>query len=177
MNWLWESPWTIVSVVALLEVALAVALLRTGRALLLAAIAGVAVLGGVLLFVERMILTDREQVEATLDDLSATLVTNDVPAVLRFIAPSATEVRALAERTLPEVKVNEARVGGDLEIKVDERAIPQTAEASFTGVFSVALRRGTLPHDKIVRRFRVKFVKQQDRWLIAGVEESDVGRH
>ena len=75
-----------------MEVVLVIALLSTGRALLLAAIAGVAVLGGVLLVAERMIVTETEQVEATLDELSAALVSNDLPAVLRFIAPAATEV-------------------------------------------------------------------------------------
>ena len=173
MNWLLESPWPILIGGLGVELVLVVALVPHGRAALLAAISAVAVLTGVLVVVERMVVTETEQVEATLDELSAALVANELPAVLNFIAPSAADVRALAQSNLPQVKITDARIGGDLEVKVDERAVPHTALASFSGVFSFKLVRGASPYDKIVRRFRVKFVKQQDRWLITGVEESD----
>ena len=70
------------------------------------------------------------------------------------------------------MKINEAHVGGDLEISVNERASPPTAQAGFTGRFSFKLVRGTSPYNNLVRRFQVKFVKEQDRWLITGVEET-----
>ncbi len=73
MNWLLESPWPILIAGATVEVALIVALVRTGRAALLAAIAGTAVLTGMLLIVERIVVTETERVEATLDEISTTL--------------------------------------------------------------------------------------------------------
>jgi hypothetical protein len=177
MNWLVESPWPILVAGAVLEVGLVLALVRTGRAVLLAAIAGVGLATALLLVVERMVITETERVENTLDDLSRTLLTNDLPAVLDFIAPSATDVRALAEHSLPEVKITAAHVGGDLEIQVNERASPPEALATFTGRFSFKLVRGTSPYENLVRHFRVKFVKQGERWLIVAVEESDLQRH
>ncbi len=75
------------------------------------------------------------------------------------------------------MKITDAHVGGDLEVKVDERASPPTALATFTGRFSFKLVRGSSPYENLVRHFRVKFEKEQDRWRIVAVEESDIQKH
>ena len=66
-----------------------------------------------------------------------------------------------------------ASAGSDLSIKVEDRVSPPTALASFTGRFQLKLLRGSIPYEQMVRRFRIKLIKEGDRWLIVGVEESN----
>jgi hypothetical protein len=173
MSRLLESPWPILIGGATVEVLLVVALVRSGRGSLLAAIAGVGVLTGALVVVERMIVTETERVEITLDELSAALVRNNLEETLDFIAASAGEVRDLAKSTLPLVSISEAHVGSDLSITLDERAQPPTALASFTGRFQLKALRGSVPYENMIRRFRIKFEKQEKRWLIVAVAEEN----
>lgn len=177
MNWIFASPWPILIAGLVIEVLLLAALIRSGRGALLAAVAGVGVLTGLLLLVERLIVTETEQVEATLDELSAALVRNDLNAVLAFISPTANDVRTLAQTSLPSVVINEAHIGSDLSIQVNERTNPPTALATFTGRFQFKLVRGASPYENMVRKFRVGLSKQDGRWLIVAVEESDLRKH
>jgi hypothetical protein len=177
MTWFTENPWPFLLVGVFVEVILVIILLSTGRGALLSAIAGVAVLNIVLLVAERIVVTDRERVAATLDELAATLTTGDTGAVLQFIAPSATELRARAEHSLQLVKINEARVLSDLEVTVNVAAEPPTATATFNARFSFKLVRGMSPYEIMLRHFWVTFEKHEDRWLITAVEDSHIHQH
>ncbi|HWC88095.1 MAG TPA: hypothetical protein VG433_00510 [Pirellulales bacterium] len=175
MTWFTENPWPFLLVGLLVEVVLVVILISTGRGALLSAIAGVAVLNIVLLVTERIVVTDREQVAATLDELAGALTTGDAPTVLAFIAPSATELRARAEHGLQQVKINEARVLPGLQVTLSERADPPSATAAFNARFSFKLLRGAAaPYEIGLRHFFVNLEKRDGRWLLTAVEDSHI---
>jgi hypothetical protein len=175
MTWLTENPWPFLLIGLVVEIVLVLILLSTGRGALLSAIAGVAVLNIVLLVAERVIVTDRERIAASLDELAAALANNDVPAVLEFIAPAATAIRRRAEHELPLVKFNDVKVVSDVETTINETADPPSAVSTFNGRFSLKyIKGGTSPYEMIVRRFRVTFQKLDGRWLITDAEESHV---
>jgi hypothetical protein len=172
MTWLLESPVTIIVLGSIVELMLVVALVRTGRGGFLWALIGAGAVTGALVVMERLVVTDREQIEQTFDQLSATLVTNDVAAVLKFIAPSATDVRKLAEMALPQVKIKRALITDSMAVDVNHGVNPPTAEARFIGRFDIQST-PKVPYESIIRRFRIGLIKENDRWLINKVEDSD----
>ena len=109
MTWFTESPWTLVTVGVIVELVLLAALIRTGRGALLWAIAAVAALTAGLVTIERWIVTDRESISQSLDELAKTLATNDLQAVLGYISPSATEVRQLAKTGMPQITIKSTK--------------------------------------------------------------------
>jgi hypothetical protein len=171
-----ESPWPATMLAMVLLVVCGTIFMRTGRAsvLVLMAVAVAILAGGVML--ERMIVTDREQVEDTVHAIALDLVANDIPAVMSHFAPSAPR-QAEARRVLEDVKVYSASVGNDLEIRINELTTPATATAYFTGRINAKAKRGqTIPYENFFRKFKVTFERHNRRWLIANYEDADPRR-
>jgi hypothetical protein len=120
---------------------------------------------------EKLVVTDRERVEAELDALARALEANDDQRVLSHIHSSAARVREYARSMLPQVQIREARVTGDLEIVVNRLTNPPTARADFVG--RIDLSTDGVARHPIVRRFRLDFQQEGDRWLVAGYEDRD----
>lgn len=137
--------------------------LRTRGALL--AMLAVVLATGALLVVEHLVETPREAVERTLFELAAAIEANDLPGVLRYIAPNARDVRSDAEALMPLVIVNKARVLGTPEIVVDESAQPLSATAKCQGFIDVTVKQNGAkgPYmDRVV----IHFVADGQRWRI-----------
>ncbi|MEX0713723.1 MAG: hypothetical protein WD278_15395 [Pirellulales bacterium] len=96
MSWLFEDSTGLIVAGVAIELVLAVALIKTGRGTLATVMLGalILVLAGVA--VEKLVMTDRERVEAELDALAKALEANNVQRVLSHIHPSAAVVRARA---------------------------------------------------------------------------------
>jgi hypothetical protein len=157
-----------------LEAILLVALVRTGRAALLWAIAGLGLLTAGLLVVERLVVTDNERIAETLDGVAAAAAANDLNGVLAYIGPDAKDVRKLATDSLRRVHVREAYVGNDLSIAITQQGGAPSALATFTGRIRVDVHGEALGHDTYVGRFRVGLVRQGDRWLVVAFERRDL---
>lgn len=169
MHWITENPSWMIGLGIVVEALLVVALVRTGRAVLLAGMGLVAafVLAGLL--AERAIVTPREEVENALDGAAAALVANDLPGVLRFLAPDAAQLRGEAEANMPQLHFSEAKIR-DLQIAINRYVTPPTAVAQFLGVISVEDARGELPHEHYLEHFTVNLRRDGDRWLLTGVD-------
>jgi hypothetical protein len=174
MNWVFEGPWPLLLTGVIVEAILVIALVRTGRAVLLWAIAGAGLLTGGLLVAERAIVTDNERIADTLDGIARAAEANDLDAILAHVAPNATAVRRMATDGLSQVTVREAHVGG-LEIKINDKTSEPAALATFIGRFRVTPRGGgSMGHETFVGRFQVGLVKQNDRWLVVSLDHRDV---
>ncbi|MBX7072583.1 MAG: hypothetical protein K1X71_05505 [Pirellulales bacterium] len=169
MNWLVENPTWMLVLAVVTEAVLAVAFVRTGRGIVLTLMAGVAVLALAGLAMERYVVTDREQVEAALDDVAAGLVANDLTAVLARIAPEASQLRAVAETNMPRVKFTEAKIR-DLTVTINRFTSPPSAEARFRGIISANDTKGQFPYDHFMQRFTVKLRSEGDEWLLTDYE-------
>lgn len=170
MSWLVETPWPAVVLCGVAELALAIMLLRSGRGRLLLAMGGVALLALALVIVERVVVTEREQVEMTLDDLASALKANDVQRAVSFISTSNPGLRSYAQRQLERVRIRDARVTGDLQIAINQRQAPHTAIANFIGRVEGIDRRGHAPYGTFISRFEVQLRQEGGRWLITGYE-------
>ena len=93
MTTLLESPWTVILFGIAAEAVLGIILARTGRGVLIWAMAGVLLLVLALVGLEWLVVTDRERIEATLESAAASVAANDPDGVLETIDGSATEAR------------------------------------------------------------------------------------
>ncbi len=172
MTWLVESPWPSLMFGIGLEIILAIALVRTGRGLILAAMVLVLALLAGMLVIERLVVTETEAVENSLDAVASSLAANDKEAVLAAFSPLSPR-RAEVQSALSKVRINSARVAGDLEIRFNDLTNPPSATAYFTGIVDAKDRTGQIPYEHMMRRFRVVMHKQADRWLIDDYSEAE----
>jgi hypothetical protein len=168
MTWLVEDPWPILWVAGGILAVLAVAFYHTRSRAALATIAVVLVIGLAGLAVERLVVTEREEVENTLYGAAAALVKNDPPQVLAFVSEDADEMRRGISAILPRFEIREAKVGGNLKIKFNRVVNPPTATATFIGRVKANYQDPSrqMPYDNFVRQFTVRLRQEGDRWLL-----------
>jgi len=167
MTTLLENPMPIIFAGIAVETILGVALVRTGRGVVLVVMVGVlaVVLGGVGL--EALVVTEREQVEATLEGGAAAFVANDLDRVLAFVAPEAGPTRRAAQGLIRGIEFEEIRIT-NLEVNVVRTTSPPTARAELIARVTARDRRGDL--GLLTRPVNVEIRLRQagDRWLVIG---------
>ncbi len=109
-----------------LELALGVAIWLTGRTALLRAMLAVLVFTMLTIGVERLVVTDGEQIDALLDDGVQAVLAHDVPAVLATLDPGAAELRRTVTQMLSRGHVEELKTT-HREIVVRSSDNPPTA--------------------------------------------------
>ncbi len=167
-----ESPWPSVMLGLALEAVLVIVLVQIRRPVIIALMASVLAITLGMLVVERMIVTENEEVEDMLDGLASALVTNDSPSIMAMFtddSPRRNEVQSILSR----VTIRDARVGGDLEIRLNKLTIPPSATTYFTGRVDAKDNRGTIPYEHLIRRFKVTLHKQNGRWKLFDYAEQD----
>jgi hypothetical protein len=173
MNIFLESPWPALMLSAVIEAVLAITLIRTGRVGVGVAMAVVLVVAGVLVLVERLVVTEREEIENALAAVATSLESNDARAVLSAFEPGFAG-RNEIERALARFTVREAHIGGDLEVRLNPLTTPPSASAYFTGRVEGKDSRGEFPYEHLIRRFKVVFHRHDGRWLIADYTDQDL---
>lgn len=166
-----ESPWPALVIGIFAEAILAIVLLRTGRGVLLWAMIGVGLLVGGALWLERAVVTEREEVEAAIDAMAAALGANDQKGVESWIAKDAKEVRALVQYGFQHAKFTEAKIT-KLEIIVNRHTSPHSAEAQLSGVIQFDSKE--FPYKSyMVKDLALELEQQSGRWLIAAYRWPD----
>lgn len=172
MNWLLESPWPAVTLGVVAQAVLVIGLIRTRQAKWVFGMIAAAVVTGALVLVERLVVTETEAVQDALDGTARALETNDTQAVLDYFttnSPRLAEVRS----ALSHVTVREARVGGDLEVRLNRLTSPPSATTFFTGRISAKDARGAIPYEQMIRKFKVTLHREQGRWRIFDYDDVD----
>ena len=165
-----ESPLPAIVFGIFLEAILAVVFLNTRRKSVLAAMLVVLLIaaGGVAL--EKWWVTDREQIEATLNEIARALEANDLELVCSFIEPDAETTRILAAVNMALVTVKSAKVR-NLEVQVNLLTSPPVAETRFMGNFdcegkAVMGNMMPVPDDRYLLNFEVDFHLIDGRWMV-----------
>jgi hypothetical protein len=167
VSWLFEDPTMLIAAGVLIEALLAVALVKSGRASLVGAMAGVLLLVALGIVVEQMVVTEREQIEVVLDDAAAALVAGDVARVLRSIDPAAAELRSYVQSVMSHARITEAKLN-DLRITINRHTAPPTARADFMGRVKGTFGRGAASGGEglALRRLTVDLRRDPTGWLI-----------
>jgi len=169
-----EDPTPIILAGIAVEALLGIALVVTRRGVILLPMAVVVLLtlGGVL--VERLVVTDMEQVEAAIEAGRSAAERNDVEAALRLVAPLAEEIRREARQVFAEVKFDELKVRG-LKITLNLQTKPPTARAEFTALAAFDARRGNIPYRNYVATVVVDLRRFDNRWLVTEIGDVKPG--
>jgi hypothetical protein len=173
ITWFTEDPTPIIvgGVFALLV--LGVFFLKNGRGVMLLSMAGVALVMGMAVLVDRLVVTDREQVADVIYGAAAAAERNDLDAVTSFISPTAPQVKAEARRWIGQAKLESVNISA-MEVTLDRAAKPMTATAEFrvyaTGQFT---DRGAPYPFKYLSRLLVKLQQEKNGWLVTDYERDN----
>jgi hypothetical protein len=170
MSWFTEDSTPVLVIGVIVAAFLLLALVKTSRLGLLYAIAGVVLVVGAIVWIEKHTVTDTKQVRGVLSAAAAAAERNDLKGVLDLISPSASATRNLVSGQMPQVEIHSVSLNG-LQIQVNRLSTPPSATAEFTGVVNGRVKSGLYPYDNIVARCRIILVLENDRWLIDSFEE------
>ena len=165
MNTLLENPVPIWAVGAVLATFAAIVLAARRNLPSLFALVGVVLLTLILVLVECLVVTEREEVEAAVYRLAAAVESGDLPAVFAMLDPAAVNVRSDATLLMPRLKIAKARVGGQLTVEVDLSTKPPQAVSRFRGLLdAVDTRSGVkfVYYDEV----EITWLRQKGRWLV-----------
>ncbi len=165
MTWLLESPWPALTLGVVCELVLVIVLVRSGRVVVIVAMAVVLAITLGMLALERMVVTQTEEIENALHAAESALETNDPPAVLALFTQTSPR-RNQVESALKRFHVRNAHVGRDLEIATNALTNPPSARAFFTGRIEGADARGEVPYEQMIQKFTVTLHREGDQWLI-----------
>jgi hypothetical protein len=168
-----ETPLAIIFVGVVIEAVLAAAFVNTRRNVLLAAMAGVAILVVAGVGLEWMIQTDAERVEATLAGAVDALEADDLERFSEHLAPEATATRQRAGYALSIVNVTSFKITG-LRVTFNDLTSPPSAEARFRVTVRYRERAG-IASGVYRAEFAVRLRRDDGRWLITGHDENATG--
>ena len=178
MNWLYEQPLAIVVIGVLVLIALGAAWSATGRQELIYALATAFLLMVAALVTERLVVTDREAIEATLLMIAKDVQSNNIRALTSHIHSGAPGLKQKAEGEMPNYHFTECRLTKIHNIEVDVKAQPRIAVAEFNVMASGSFKaEGMEISDTIPRWVRLNMVREKDgRWTVQNYEHDDPTR-
>ena len=179
--WIMEQPHVILMGGGAIAAMLLAGLIQTGKKPLLFAAIGV-VLGTLGLFaLERITITPREEVRATLHVIAHELEQNDVEGVLGYISDGRPKLKREARQKMGLVEISEVDIKRNLKIEIVSSRGVEVAEARFNCVihFSRIKVMSSISDNpqRYPRFFVVRFRRDDDgRWRIRDYEMQDPRR-
>ena len=168
MHWLFETPWPAIVIGVLATAIVASGWLRTGRQTLLHLMVAIILLTIGAVVLERWVVTDREQVDATLHEIARLVESNDVDAVLRYAYSGSPATRAQAAGELPRYRFQTVTIARNLQIQVFPKHVPPRATAEFNVIVQLGLADGSWSDQRVVRYVEVTFYQEADgQWRVA----------
>jgi hypothetical protein len=177
-SWLFEQPLIIVALGVAVILGLAAAWSASGRKEWLFGIAAALVLLIAGLVTERLVVTDREAIRATLQQIARDVRSNDRQAVLRHVHSTVPELKKKAAAELPNYEFTQCRVTKIHKIDVDRDAEPHSAMVEFNVIASGTFRQsGFEVTDTVPRWVRLHMLREKDgRWTVVDYEHDDPQR-
>jgi hypothetical protein len=126
--------------------------------------------------VERVVVTDRETIEATLLAIAADVKSNNRSAVLSHIHSGAEPLRRQAEAEIANYKFTECKINKLHFIEVDATTKPRSAVAEFNVHVAGTFKLGneTISGDSFFRRIHLDLRQEADgRWRVANYDHSN----
>jgi hypothetical protein len=166
MTTLLENPLPIIVVGGLVALVAGMVFFSRRSGGSLAALVGTVLATLALLLVERLVATDREQIESAIANLLAAIEANDLKATLAVIDPAAAKVRDHVQTMEPLIKVEKARSIGRIEVTVDDGAQPPTADATIQAFLQGVHEQSAMQVGYFNQRVDLHWIKRGDQWLL-----------
>jgi len=171
MSWLFEETLPIIFIAVLAEAILFGALVHTGRRFIIFVMLAVLGLLGASLLIERIVVTDREAVVATLEQIARDLEKNNTSALAAHIASTAPSLQHRIQTRLARVEVKTADVKGRPDVTLYSQGSVRFAEADIKGLVVGNDRKGLLQDVRYFRRFLIRFRNEGGTWKVYEYEE------
>ena len=162
MTWLLENPMPVVYLSAVAAAVLLVALVKTGRAKLIWAIAGVLVVTVIVVLVSWLVETDREKIAAVLAGGAKAVESNNLEAFLEYVVPDSAVARR-AKAQLPRLRFSKVTILDEPKIETQGNQ----AKAAFNVIVVVNGLRGG-------RFITVFFRRFGEKWLATDVRDENL---
>jgi hypothetical protein len=165
MTWLAENAlmiWALGAIALTMSLIVYVQTRSTGSQL---AVALVILVTAALLVAERLIETPREAVRRTLDEIAAAVRENDMPGVLRYVAPQAANLRQEVETAMPLATIEAAGIIGTPQIDVDLTANPARAKVDGRGFVQGTINRSGFKGGQMAQ-VQLTLIRDGQRWLV-----------
>jgi hypothetical protein len=178
MSWLYEQQLIIVVIGVAVILGLGAAWSASGRRELLYAIAAAIFLLVAGLVTERLVVTDKEAIRATLLEIASDVKRNDHRAVLSHIHPTAPELKRKAQAEIPNYQFTECRVTKINVIDVDSHTEPRSAIVEFNIIASGTFKPpGFEVTDTIPRWIKLHMLREKDgRWTVVDYDHDSPER-
>ncbi len=165
MTELMEQPFLIVGMGVVATAICICGLVKTGKPTLLYAAIATGLLFGCLLLAERLVKTDKEQIEIILRDIAGHVENNDVDGVVQHIHTRAGNIRTRASNEMPRYRFDLARITKIREVEVDSNRPANKAKAEFTVRLQGSVV-GTSSNGTVIRIIELDLQKEDDRWKV-----------
>ncbi|MCH7725580.1 MAG: hypothetical protein IH991_03740 [Planctomycetes bacterium] len=162
-----QEPEWIIGIGVVVVVGLVFAFLKTGAKPLVPTIGAVLALLVGLLVLERMVVTDEEELVETLNNIAHAIERGDLEAVLQHIHPSAGKVLNAARKYHKDYTFRAVAITSMREIIVNDQDPPK-AQMHFIVRLDVTLSSGDRP---FVHGISLYLSKENDRWLVYDYNE------
>ena len=177
MTWILENSVPAIIIGGLTAAMLGGGWLQTGRKWLLYLMIAAIVLTFGAVILERVVVTDREQVTATLHEIAAAFERNDIDAALQYTYSGAPEVRSQATGELGRYEFTAVDIKRNLEIEVFPKANPPRAVAEFNVTVQLTVRNTLYTNRRIPRWVQVIFYQEADgAWRVGGYQHDEPTR-
>ncbi|MFO0905884.1 MAG: hypothetical protein U0939_22950 [Pirellulales bacterium] len=173
MNQIYESPLPLLLLGLVLLAGCTVGWLKTGdKRLIFGSLLGLLIaVGGIL--VERMVVTDREQIERVIYTVAADVQAGRIEEAVSHLNPDAGELRERARTELRLYRVTDIRVKRPIEMTLMPEREPTHATAEFNVVVTGGDATGTIQNQNVPRYLIVHFLKKDGRWYADEYEHHD----
>lgn len=166
MNWLFDSPFTILLGAVAIGFFLGVAWVQTGKNAFLYAIGGIALVAIGLLIMERTVETDAEKVRKLLYQIAAEIEANDVDRVVKRVVTSRPELAEAGKREMKGYTFTQVQITKIHSITEHPDKQPPSVVAQFNVLVGVGSSGMEVDNQPIF--FKVTFWKDtDDQWKIA----------
>jgi hypothetical protein len=177
MDWLFENPLPAIIVGGLTAAMLGGGWLQTGRKWLLYAMLAAITLTFGAVIIERLVVTDREQITTTLHEIAAAVERNEIDTALTYAYSGSPEVRSHAAAELARYEFSQVDIKRNLEIEVYPGANPPRAVAEFNVTVQLSVRNTLYTNQRIPRWVQVTFYQEDDgAWRVGAYQHDEPTR-
>ena len=139
-----------------------------GLTVLLLAAGGALLLGGALVLIEWLVVTDREKIYDVIDQVAAAVEANDLKTASQFVSTSESSmaIPALVKAAMASGSFSKVQVSSDRKIKINRHTSPPTATATARFTAWAQIRDFRTPTQRVTLTLRL----EDERWRISKLE-------
>jgi low affinity Fe/Cu permease len=172
MSWLTEDPFWPLALAACTLVIMLIIMFATGRWALWKPAAAVVLLTIAVALIERLVVTDRERIEAVMDRAVQAALDHDLPAIETLIEPQATALRRRIQAELARGTIEQLRITHEV-VHVNHATTPNSATADL--IIRLSVREGRGPSQDLPPvAVKVELKKNPGGWLVSAADADDL---